>query len=127
MYEYLKNEFPNIIDAARTGPYKYEWRIVFGSMLGRNIKILLIEVSENRWTIDAFREIIHEGRIVDTTQLLHTCTMPNKFGQYLLDEIGSWLDDFSNYKKIDDEQHKDGDVSRLNYKIICGEGNDLEL
>lgn len=124
MYEYLRINFPSTIEAERTAPYKYEWKIVFGAMLGRNIKICLTEISENRWTIDAFREIIHEGRIINTTWLLYTCTMPNKFGQYILDEIGSWLNDFSNYKKIDDEQLDEENISKSNYQIIYGRIND---
>jgi len=120
MYNYLKTNFPGIMKAEQTGPYKYEWRVVFGAILGRNIRISLTEVSENRWSIDAFREIIHEGRIIDTTLLSYTCTMPNKFGQCLLDEIGSWLDDFANYKRIDDEQLNAGEISRSNYHITYG-------
>jgi hypothetical protein len=120
MYDYLKLKFPDIIDAEQTGPYKYEWRIVFGAMLGRNIKITLTEVSENRWTIDAFKEIIHEGRIIDTCFLLYTCTMPDEFAQHLLDKIGSWLKDFTNYKKLDDEQYEDGSISKYNYIVTRG-------
>lgn len=117
MYNLLKQKFPSIIEPETTGPYRYEWNIVFGESLGRNIEICLIEVSENRWTIDAFREIICNGRIINTSRFLFSCTMPNNFAKHLLDEVGSWLNDFSNYKKMDDERFENGDIAVHNYLI----------
>jgi len=101
MYTYLKTKFPNIIEP-KIEPYKYKWELFFGCMIGRRINICLTEL-ENGWKIDAFREIISEGRIVDTSFLLHTCLVSDNLGKAILDEIGNWLEDFSNYKEHDNK------------------------
>jgi hypothetical protein len=127
---YLSEKFPQIIKPEMDGPYKYMWELSFGCMVGRRIDICLTnlglgtiadreDIWEDMWIIDATKEIIYEGAIIETKRFKYRCSISNSLGRLILDEIGNWLNDFSNYKNIDDEQH-DGDISKANYKIISG-------
>ncbi len=60
----------------------------------------------------------HEARIVDTIRFEVTNAINDKLKNAILDEIGEWLECFSNYKKIDDEQYSNGGISLPGYKIF---------
>ena len=117
MYTYLKTNFPEIIIEPIKEENKYIWKLQFGYFHSMSLDICLT-IKDDWWNINAIKKEMCGSNEEKPVVFQYTCDTEDDLGKFILDRVGRWLKQFSDYKKFQDEIHNDS--AKRQYKVIIG-------